>query len=131
MVYMVHRALFGSFERFVGGLIEHYNGNFPTWLAPTQVILLPITDEQINFSEKVIKALKDNDIRAKLDDRNEKLSRKIRDAETQKIPYMFIIGSKETESEKVSVRNHKEGDIGSFKIEDILLKIKKEIKQRR
>jgi len=131
MVYMVHRALFGSFERFVGGLIEHYNGNFPTWLAPTQVILLPITDEQINFSEKVLKTLKNNDIRAKLDDRNEKLSRKIRDSETKKIPYMFIIGSKETESEKVSVRNHKEGDIGSFKIEDILLKIKKEIKQRR
>jgi len=131
MVYMIHRALFGSFERFVGGLIEHYNGNFPTWLAPTQAILLPITNEQINFSEQVLKTLKDNEIRAKLDGRNEKLSRKIRDAETQKIPYMFIIGNKETGSKTVSVRNHKDGDIGNFKIEDILSKIKEEIKQRR
>ena len=131
MVYMVHRALFGSFERFVGGLIEHYNGNFPTWLAPTQVILLPITDEQIDFSEKVFETLKNNNIRAELDSRNEKLSRKIRDAETKKIPYMFIIGNKETESGKVSVRNHKDGNIGGFDIEDILSKIKKEIKQRR
>ncbi len=131
MVYMIHRALFGSFERFVGGLIEHYNGNFPTWLAPTQIILLPITDEQINFSEKILKELKDNDIRAELDGRNEKLSRKIRDAEIKKIPYMFIIGKKETKSKTVSVRNHREGDIGSFKIEDILSRIKTEIKQRR
>ncbi|MBN1693789.1 threonine--tRNA ligase [candidate division WOR-3 bacterium] len=131
MVYMVHRALFGSFERFVGGLIEHYNGNFPTWLAPTQVILLPITNEQIDFSKQVLKTLKDNDIRVTLDERNEKLSKKIRDAETKKIPYMFIIGNKEIESKKVSVRNHKDGDIGSFSIEDILSKIKEEIKKRR
>ncbi len=131
MVYMVHRALFGSFERFVGGLIEHYKGNFPTWLAPTQVILLPITDEQIKFSEQILKTLKDNAIRVELDGRNEKLSRKIRDAETKKIPYMFIIGNKEVESNSVSVRNHKDGDIGKFNIDDILSKIKKEIKQRR
>jgi threonyl-tRNA synthetase len=131
MVYMIHRALFGSFERFVGGLIEHYNGNFPIWLAPIQVILLPITDEQVNFSEKILNELKDNDIRAELDGRNEKLSRKIRDAEVKKIPYMFIIGNKEVESKTVSVRNHREGDIGSFKIEDILSRIKTEIKQRR
>ncbi len=131
MVYMIHRALFGSFERFVGGLIEHYNGNFPTWLAPIQVILLPITDEQIDFSEKVLKNLKENGIRVELDNRNEKLSRKIRDAETQKVPYMFIIGNKEVESKTVSVRNHKDGNIGNFKTDDILSKIKEEITKRR
>jgi threonyl-tRNA synthetase len=130
MVYMVHRALFGSFERFVGGLIEHYNGNFPTWLAPVQAILLPITNEQIDFSKQVLNTLKDNDIRVKLDDRNEKLSRKIRDAETKKIPYMLIIGNKELASKTVSVRNHKDGDIGNFKVEDILSKIKEEIKTK-
>jgi len=130
MVYMVHRALFGSFERFVGGLIEHYKGNFPTWLAPIQAILLPITNEQINFSEEVLANLKDNEIRVELDGRNEKLSRKIRDAETKKIPYMFIIGNKEVESKTVSVRNHLDGDIGNFKIEDILSKIKEEIKTK-
>ena len=131
MVYMIHRALFGSFERFIGGLIEHYNGNFPTWLAPVQIILLPITDEQIDFSEEVFNNLKENGLRVELDSRNEKLSRKIRDAETQKVPYMFIIGNKEVEAKTVSVRNHRDGDIGNFKIEDILSKIKEEISQRR
>ena len=130
MIYMIHRALFGSFERFVGGLIEHYNGNFPTWLAPIQAILLPITDVQIDFSKEVLATLKDNDIRAELDERNEKLSRKIRDAETRKIPYMFIIGNKEVESKTVSVRNHLDGDIGKFKVEDILSKIQEEIKTK-
>ncbi|MEO0294027.1 MAG: threonine--tRNA ligase [candidate division WOR-3 bacterium] len=131
MVYMIHRALFGSFERFVGGLIEHYKGNFPTWLAPVQVSLLPITDEHLDFSRKVFNILKENEIRVELDIRNEKLTKKIHDAEIKKIPYMFIIGKKEVESNMVSVRSHSRGDLGRFLLEDIIFKIKEEIKNRR
>ncbi len=130
-VYMIHRALFGSLERFVGGLIEHYKGNFPTWLAPIQVKALTITDDEVKFAKKVQEKLREESIRSELDLRNEPLSKKIRDAEDQKIPYMFIIGAREVESNTVSVRHHKQGDIGSFDLEEIIFRIKEEIKQRR
>jgi threonyl-tRNA synthetase len=129
-LYMIHRALFGSMERFIGGLIEHYNGNFPTWLSPVQIRILTITDECDDFAKKIEKKLFDMDFRVELDIRNEKLSKKIRDAETDKIPYMFIVGKKEVKSGTVSVRHHQEGDIGSFKLNDILSKIKDEIKTK-
>ncbi len=129
-LYMIHRALFGSMERFIGGLIEHYNGNFPTWLSPVQIRILTITDESDDFAKKIKKKLFNRDFRVELDIRNEKLSKKIRDAETDKIPYMFIVGKKEVQSKTVSVRYHLEGDIGSFKLNDILSKIKDEIKTK-
>ncbi len=129
-LYMIHRALFGSMERFIGGLIEHYNGNFPTWLSPVQIRILTITDESDDFAKKIKKKLFNRDFRVELDIRNEKLSKKIRDAETDKIPYMFIVGKKEVQSKTVSVRHHREGDIGSFKLNDILSKIKDEIKTK-
>lgn len=129
-LYMIHRALFGSMERFIGGLIEHYNGNFPTWLSPVQIRILTITDESDDFAKKIKKKLFNRDFRIELDIRNEKLSKKIRDAETDKIPYMFIVGKKEVQSKTVSVRHHQEGDIGSFKLNDIISKIKDEIKTK-
>lgn len=130
-VYMIHRALLGALERFIGVLIEHYRGNFPVWLAPYQVSILPISDDENEFAGDIESKLKEEGIRTTVDLRNEKLSKKIRDAETQKIPYMFIIGSREVESNKVSVRHHQEGDIGTFEIPEIISKILEEIKNRR
>lgn len=131
MIYMIHRALLGSMERFVGGLIEHYNGNFPAWLAPIHIRILTVTDEGNGFAEEIHKKLSEEGLRIELDLRNEQLSKKIRDAETEKIPYMFIIGRREVKSGTLSVRHHQEGDIGSFKLEEITSRLKEEIKQRR
>ena len=131
MIYMIHRALLGSMERFVGGLIEHYNGNFPAWLAPIHIRILTVTDEGNEFAEEIHKKLSEEGLRIELDLRNEQLSKKIRDAETEKIPYMFIIGRREVKSGTLSVRHHQEGDIGSFKLEEITSRLKEEIKQRR
>ncbi len=130
-VYMIHRALLGSLERFVGGLIEHYNGNFPTWLAPTQIKILTVTDKGNEFALKIHEKLIEENLRVELDLRNEQLSKKIRDAETEKIPYMFIIGSREVKLGTVSVRHHRGGNIGSFGLDEIISQIKEEIKQRR
>ena len=126
-VYMIHRALLGSLERFVGGLIEHYNGNFPLWLAPTQIRVLTVTDKGNEFAKEMYEKLKMNGFRCELDLRNAKLSKKIRDSEIQKIPYIFIIGAKEVESETISLRHHLEGDIGSFSIKEVLTHIKEEL----
>ncbi|MEA3421296.1 MAG: threonine--tRNA ligase, partial [Acidobacteriota bacterium] len=130
-VYMIHRALFGSLERFVGGLIEHYNGNFPLWLAPVQIRILTITHDVNEFAEKVYNKCKEDDFRVELDVRNEKLSKKIRDAEHQKIPYQFIIGKREVDTGNISVRHHLNGDIGNYKIKDFLLQLREEVKTRR
>jgi len=110
--FMIHRALLGSIERFFGVLIEHYAGRFPLWLAPVQVKVLPITDAQNEYGEKVVGRLRDAGLRAVLDDRSEKVGAKIRDAELQKLPYMFVIGAREAEADSVSMRRHGEGDIG-------------------
>jgi len=131
MIYMIHRALLGSMERFVGGLIEHYNGNFPAWLAPIHIRILTVTDGGNEFAEEIHKKLSEEGLRIELDLRNEQLSKKIRDAETEKIPYMFIIGRREVKSGTLSVRHHQEGDIGSFKLGEITSRLKEEIKQRR
>jgi len=128
--YMIHRALLGSMERFLGTLIEHYAGNFPVWLAPIQVAILPITTENEVYAQKVYEKLIDEDIRAYMDIRTEKIGYKIREAESHKIPYMLIIGKKEEENSTVSVRKHRKGDIGSMKIEDFINLIKEEINKK-
>ncbi|WP_445747107.1 threonine--tRNA ligase [Polaribacter sp.] len=123
---MIHRAPFGSMERFIAVLLEHTAGNFPLWLTPDQVILLPISEKYQKYSEKVLESLENSEIRALLDSRNEKTGRKIRDAEVAKIPFMVIVGEKEEETGTVSVRKHGEGDIGTFTIEEFVAFIKKE-----
>ncbi len=129
--FMIHRAILGSMERFIGGLIEFYKGNFPLWLSPIQVAILSVTDDGIKWAKEVEKILKDENIRVKVDLRNEKIGKKIREAEIMKIPYMFIIGKKESELKNISLRKHKEGDLGSFSINDVINKLKEEILKRR
>ena len=124
---MIHRAPFGSMERFVALLLEHTGGNFPLWLTPEQVILLPISEKYENYTQKVLSLLENSEIRALVDNRNEKTGRKIRDAEVNKIPYMIIIGEKEEAESVISVRKHGEGDIGTFSIKDFVSLINKEI----
>ena len=124
---MIHRAPFGSMERFIAVLLEHTAGNFPLWLTPDQVILLPISDKYQKYSEKVLESLENSEIRALVDDRNEKTGRKIRDAEVSKIPYMLIVGEKEEEEGTVSVRKHGEGDLGTFTIEEFVSLVNKEL----
>ncbi|MBN1154674.1 threonine--tRNA ligase [candidate division KSB1 bacterium] len=124
---MVHRALMGSLERFFGVLIENYGGAFPVWLSPVQVILLPITDSHLEHAEILRERLVDSGIRVKLDDRSEKIGYKIRDAEMQKIPYMCIIGDKEIAEATISVRKRKEGDLGSFNVQDFIDRVTHEI----
>ncbi|MBK8946010.1 MAG: threonine--tRNA ligase [Ignavibacteriae bacterium] len=125
--FMVHRALFGSIERFMGVLIEHFGGAFPTWLAPIQVAIIPVSQNFLEYSEEIRKKLDDNNIRVELDTRNEKIGYKIREWETQKVPYMLILGEKEKESGNISIRKHKEGDKGSLKIEEFIVNLKSEI----
>ena len=124
---MIHRAPFGSMERFIAVLLEHTAGNFPLWLTPDQVILLPISEKYQKYSEKVLESLENSEIRALVDDRNEKTGRKIRDAEVSKIPYMLIVGEKEEEEGTVSVRKHGEGDLGTFTIEEFVSLVNKEV----
>jgi threonyl-tRNA synthetase len=126
----IHRAPLGTHERFIGFLIEHYAGNFPLWLAPKQVIILPISDKFNDYAKLVSKQLNNSDIRAHIDERDEKIGRKIRDAETRKIPYMLIIGEKERENGTVAVRKHGEGDKGTMSLSDFLKKIKSEINEQ-
>ena len=123
---MIHRAPFGSMERFIAVLLEHTGGNFPLWLTPEQVIILPISEKYQNYSEKVLESLENSEIRALIDDRSEKTGRKIRDAEVSKIPYMVIVGEKEENEASVSIRKHGEGDLGTFTIEEFVKMIKDE-----
>jgi threonyl-tRNA synthetase len=113
---MIHRAPFGSMERFVAVLIEHTGGKFPLWLTPDQVVVLPISERFNDYAYKVADYLKLQDIRCLVDDRNEKIGRKIRDNELKRIPYMLIVGEKEEENSEVSVRKQGEGDTGSVKM---------------
>ena len=127
---MIHRVAFGSIERFIGILIEHFAGAFPTWLAPVQVKVLPISDKHLEYGEKVFEALKEAGIRAEIDTRAEKIGYKIREAQMQKIPYMLVVGAKEEEESLVSVRSRFAGDEGQKALEDFLCDIKKEISGR-
>ncbi len=124
---MIHRAPFGSLERFIGVLLEHCAGNLPVWLAPEQVSILPISDKHVEYAENVLKLLKKCEIRALIDLRPEKIGKKIRDAELQKIPYMLVIGDKEMQDNKVAVRRHGEGDKGQMDTNEFVAKINEEI----
>jgi len=117
---MIHRAPFGSMERFVAVLIEHCSGKFPLWLAPEQVSILPISEKYIEYSKKVLSLLQNSDIRAEIDDRSEKTGKKIREAELRRIPYMLILGEKEELSSTVSARKQGVGDMGVFTVDEFI-----------
>ncbi|MCF8412807.1 MAG: threonine--tRNA ligase [Melioribacteraceae bacterium] len=127
---VIHRAPFGSLERFIGILIEHFGGDFPTWLAPIQVAIVPVSQNFFDYAEKIKQALKDADIRVEFDTRNEKIGYKIRHWETQKVPYMLIVGEKEVDSNSVSVRRHKVGDKGAMALDEFIAEIKNEISNK-
>lgn len=124
---MIHRAPFGSLERFVAILLEHSGGNFPLWLSPTQVNLLIVSEKHEKYAQKVLNLLENNEIRASLDNRNETIGKKIREAEISKVPFMLILGEKETKMENVSVRKHREGDLGMMDLKSFVRLIKEEI----
>lgn len=124
---MIHRAPFGSLERFVAILIEHCAGNFPLWLNPEPVTVLPISEKYHDYAQKVVDVMNNADIRGLFDDRNEKIGKKIRDAETKKIPYMLIIGEQEAAAGEVAVRKHGEGDVGKFKLSDFITYFKEQL----
>jgi len=126
-VFMVHRALLGSLERFFGVLIEHYGGAFPVWLAPVQIAIIPVSQNYFDYAKKVESKLKNVGIRTEVDLRNEKIGFKIRDWETQRVPYMVIIGEKEQTAENLSVRKRKDGDLGTFEIDSFISQITHEI----
>ncbi len=127
---MIHRVVFGSIERFIGILIEHFAGAFPTWLAPVQVKVLPISEKHMDYGEKVLKKLQDAGIRAELDTRAEKIGYKIREAQMKKIPYMLVVGAKEEEEEKVAVRSRSLGDEGQKGLEEFISQIQDEIRTK-
>src|SRR3954462_5124414 len=118
---MIHRALMGSYERFIGILIEHYGGEFPVWLAPVQAIVLPVADRHADYAREVQSSL--GDFRVEVDRRTESIGRKIREAELRKIPYMLVLGDREVESDTLSVRRHREGDLGTLSLEDFRAKL--------
>jgi threonyl-tRNA synthetase len=128
---MIHRALMGSFERFIGILIEHYAGEFPLWLTPVQAIALPIADRHVEAAAAAVAALREAGLRAELDDRTESVGRKIRDAELRKIPYMLVVGDREAEEGSVAVRRHGAGDEGSVAVEDFVARLRAEAEARR
>ncbi len=126
---MIHRAPFGSMERFLAILLEHTGGNFPLWLMPEQAILLSISEKYEKYAEKVLNLFENAEIRALVDNRNETIGKKIREAEMSKIPFMLIVGEQEAEDGTVSVRKHGEGDLGSMKVEDFIALLQREIEQ--
>jgi len=121
---MIHRAIYGSFERFVGILTEHFAGNFPAWLAPVQLSVLPLTDSQKDYAKEVYLNLREAGFRVYLDDRSEKIGYKIRESETRKIPYILVLGEKEKQNSNVSLRIHGSGDKGTFELKDLIEKVK-------
>ena len=125
---VIHRAILGTLDRFMAFLIEETKGAFPTWLAPVQVKVLPISDKHLEYANKVKEALLDKEVRVEVDDRAEKIGYKIREAQLQKVPYMLIVGDKEQEAGEVGVRNRKDGDVGAMKLEKFVEKIDEEIK---
>jgi threonyl-tRNA synthetase len=124
---MIHRALLGSFERFIGILIEHYAGELPVWLAPVQAIVLPVSDRFNDYGARVCDQLRAVGARVEFDERSESVARKIRDAELRKVPYMLIVGEQEEAGETVSVREHRAGDTGSKSVEDFRARLEGEL----
>jgi threonyl-tRNA synthetase len=127
---MIHRAIYGSYERFMGIITEHFAGAFPVWFSPVQVIILTITDAVQDYGEKILKELKSNNLRAELDNRNEKIGYKIREAENRKIPFMLVIGDKEKENDTVAVRQHKKGDTGKIGLKEFIQNINLLVKEK-
>ncbi len=127
---MIHRTIFGSVERFIGILTEHFAGAFPAWLSPIQVMIIPIADHHKDYVQKIYEKCKENDIRVEVDDRNEKIGYKIREAQLQKIPYMLVVGDKEVENEEVSVRSRSAGDQGTLKVDEFINKLLEEINHK-
>jgi threonyl-tRNA synthetase len=128
---IIHRAPLGTHERFIGFLLEHYAGKFPLWLAPVQVKILPISDKFLPYANSVLETLKKADIRAEVDDRNEKIGKKIRDTELMKVPYMLVVGEKEMNEHQVAIRRQGKGDLGSKGVEAFIKEASAEIKERR
>jgi threonyl-tRNA synthetase len=128
---IIHRAPLGTHERFIGFLLEHYAGKLPTWLAPLQVKVLPISDKFMDYAKEVLKKLKKADIRVEIDDRNEKIGKKIRDTELMKVPYMLVIGEKEMNEGKVAIRRQGKGDLGAKLVDEFVAEIVEEIKERK
>ena len=126
---MIHRAPFGSMERFVAILIEHCAGQFPLWLTPEQVRVLPVSEKYNDYAKRVSNELNSYDIRALVDERNEKVGKKIRDAEMEKVPYMLIVGEEEEKAGTLAVRKKGEGDLGSLSIGDFANKLNQEVKE--
>lgn len=127
---MIHRVIFGSIERFIGILIEHYAGAFPVWLSPVQARILPISEKHMDYAREVKERLEEADIRVELDERNEKIGYKIREAQIQKLPYMLIVGDKEANSGSVSIRQREVGDVGSRSIEEFIAEVKEKEKNK-
>jgi threonyl-tRNA synthetase len=127
---MIHRALFGSYERFIGIMIEHYGGEFPLWLAPVQAIVLPISERLNEYAESVRERLRTAGVRVELDDRGESVGRKIREAELRKIPNMLVVGDREAESDSVSLREHRGGDRGSVPVGELIETLLREMRAR-
>ncbi len=127
---MIHRVIYGSLERFIGILIEHYAGAFPAWIAPVQAVVLPISDKNTDYARKVHERLLEEGLRSSLDDRSQKIGYKIREAQLKKIPYMLVVGKREEEAEKVAVRMRNGTDLGAIKVEEFLEKVKAEIREK-
>ena len=130
-VHIIHRAPLGTHERFIGFLLEHYAGKFPLWLAPVQVKVLPISDKFLDYAKAVSEKLKKADIRSEVDDRNEKIGKKIRDTEIAKVPYMLVVGEKEMNEDKVAVRMQGKGDVGVKLVDEFIADAVNIIKERR
>jgi threonyl-tRNA synthetase len=127
---MVHRALWGSVERFFGVLLEHYAGALPVWLAPVQVAVIPITDQTRGYAHEVTAALRERGLRVQLDERNEKMQAKIRDAQLAKIPYMAVVGNREAQATAVAVRHRRDGDLGAMGLAPFAQRVSEESASR-
>ena len=128
---MIHRAILGSFERFIGILIEHHSGSLPLWLSPTQAIILNITDKQAKFAQKIEKSLRKDGFRVESDLRNEKITYKIRDHSMQKVPYLLVVGDRELKENTISVRARGAKDLGSMTLKEFLSMLSRDIKKRK
>ena len=127
---VIHRVIFGSIERFIGILIEHFAGKFPTWLAPVQVKILPISDKFNDYAEKVRAELKKNKMRVEIDYRSEKIGYKIREARNERVPYIIVVGEKEENEKAISLRSRKNGDEGTLTLEELIRRIKFEVENK-
>jgi len=130
LVVMVHRTVLGSMERFVGGLIEHYAGAFPTWLAPVQAVVMPVSEKYNEYGQKVFTQLRSGLFRAKLDTSDDKIGAKIRRATMDKVPYMLVVGQQEQESNTVAVRSRKDGQLGSMAVDEFYKRLQQEVSSR-